>query len=366
MQDSEILRLSKALEAGAGRLAAALGAGTTKAGPIARRGVAGAPAFRWELGEKERVSLRPIRHGDIWKFRKKIEGLHWTAQEVDLSKDRSDWDNRMNADERHFVKLQLAFFARIDIDVLANLDANFGEEVDCLEAQMVYAAQKDQECTHAESYSLQIEAVMSGAEREATLRAVQTMPIIAKMRAWALMWFDREIPIGERLVAFAAVEGLLFQASFAALQWLREKNLLPGITEYNEFIMRDEGLHTLFTCLLVRKYLISRPSDERAHAIFADLVAVLDEFVDESLPVRLIGMNAELMKQYIRYQADSVLLDMGYPALYREANPFPFMDKNALNKVAKVNFFEHRATQYQNVIREGASRLALDTSEVVY
>lgn len=324
------------------------------------------PAFVWVAGEGGRIALFPIRHPDIWAFRKKMEALHWNAQEVDLTREKKDWTTRMNDEQRHFVKMQLAFFATIDIDVLKNLDENFGEEIDCMEARMVYAAQKDQECVHAEGYSLQIEAVMDGDEREAVLNAVRTMPIIARMRAWVLRWFDRRLDVGERLVAFAAVEGVLFSASFSALQWLRELNLLPGITDFNSFIVRDEGIHTLFTCLLVRRYLRAKPPQKRAEAIFSSVVEVLDAFVTESLPVRLIGMNDELMKQYVRFQADCVLIDMDYAPLYRVENPFKFMDKMTLNEVAKVNFFENRPTQYQNVTRAGQAKLALDESPVEY
>jgi ribonucleotide reductase beta subunit family protein with ferritin-like domain len=326
----------------------------------------GPPAFVWAAGEEDRVALFPIRHPDVWAFRKKMEALHWNAQEVDLTRDKKDWTTRMNDEQRHFVKMQLAFFATIDIDVLKNLDENFGEEIDCMEARMVYAAQKDQECVHAEGYSLQIEAVMDGDEREAVLNAVRTMPVIARMRAWVLRWFDRGLDVGERLVAFAAVEGVLFSASFSALQWLRELNLLPGITDFNSFIVRDEGIHTLFTCLLARRYLRAKPAQKRAEAIFGSVVEVLDAFVTESLPVRLIGMNAELMKQYVRFQADCVLIDMDYAPLYRVENPFKFMDKMTLNEVAKVNFFEHRPTQYQNPTKPGQSKLAIDDSPVEY
>lgn len=321
-----------------------------------------APArkFKWASEEASRLSLNPVVHDDVWAFRKRIEGLHWTAQEVDLGSDRLDWTRRMSEGERHFVRMQLAFFARIDIDVLENLEANFGDEVDCMEAKMVYAAQMDQECAHTESYALQIECVMTGEEREHTLNAVRTMPIIRKMREWVLRWFDRALPVGERLVAFAAVEGVLFQASFAALQWLREKNLLMGITLANTYIARDEGVHTAFTCLLVRKYLVDRPSPARVAEIFQSVVKVIDEFVDESLPVRLIGMNAELMRQYVRFQADFVVTNMGYAPIFDVKNPFLFMDKLTLNDVAKTNFFEARATQYQTATKTGAARFALD------
>jgi ribonucleoside-diphosphate reductase beta chain len=325
-----------------------------------------ASAFRWAPGEADRLGLLPIRHPDIWAFRKKIEALDWKAQEVDLTKDKSDWTTRMNGDERHYVKYQLAFSAHIDIDVLDNLDANFGEEVDCLEAKMTYAAQKNQECVHAEAYNLQIEALMDGEERDQVLNSVRTMPVIGRIRAWILAWFDRSLPIGERLVAFGVIEGVMFQSPFAALQWLRERNLLPGVTEFNTFICRDEGVHTLYDALLIRVYLIVRPSQERVEAIFASAVELVDYFVEEALPVRLIGMNVELMKQYVRFQADCVLRDMGYLPMYRVGNPFSFMDKLTLNEVAKTNFFEKRVTQYQGITKTGATRLKIDDSVVTY
>jgi len=319
-------------------------------------------AFKWQVGEKTRIALFPIKHPDIWDFRKKLEALHWTAQEVDLTRDKTDWDTKMSPDQRHFVKMQLAFFATIDIDVLKNLDENFSNEIDCMEAQMTFAAQKDQECVHAEGYSLQIAAVMDGNERDEVLNAVLTMPIIARMRNWVLRWFNRDLDIGERLVAFAAVEGVLFSASFSAIQWLRELNLLPGITNFNSFIVRDEGVHTMFTCLLTRKYLRNRPTQQRAEEIFESVIDVIDAFVTESLPVRLIGMNAALMKQYVRFQADCVLADMGYAGMSNVSNPFAFMDKLSLNGVSKTNFFENRPTEYQNVTFPQQSLLVMDDS----
>lgn len=326
--------------------------------PAARRG-----HFRWAEGEESRLALLPIRHEDIWAFRKRLEALHWTAQEVDLSRDRRCWEERMTAPEREFVRHQLAFFARADIDVLGLIDGQLRAEADCMEAQAVYAAQEDQEQTHAESYALQAEAVMSGAELTAALEAVRTMPVVARMRAWVLGHFQDK-PFPHSLVAFGAVEGVLFSASFAGLQWLRERKLLPGITEFNSFIARDEGQHTLFTCLLVRRYLRDPPSAEDARAIFAGALEVMDDFVDTSLPQPLPGLNAALLKQYVRFQADSVLADMEYPPLCGVDNPLPFMDKLTLNEVAKGNFFEVRPSQYQGVVRAGAARLALDRSDV--
>ena len=323
-------------------------------------------AFTWAPGEEGRVALFPIRHPDIWEFRKKIEALHWTAQEVDLSRDKRDWEGRMSADQRTFVKHALAFFATVDVDVLRFVDQTLGDEVNCMEARMAYAAQKDQECVHAEGYSLQIEAVLDGDEREAVLNAVRTMPVIARMRAWVLRWNDRGLDIGDRLVAFGAVEGVLFSASFCALQWLRELNLLPGITDFNSFIVRDEGVHTLFTSLLVRKYLRERPSQGRAEEIFAGAVEVLDEFITESLPVRLIGMDADRMGQYVRYQVDRVLAEMGYAAAYRVENPFKFMDKLAIQETSKANFFERRVFEYRAVIKPDEAKFGLDDTPVEY
>ena len=321
-------------------------------------------AFRWDAGEATRASLLPIRHHDVWAFRKTMESLHWTAQEVDLTRDRADWRQRMSDDQRHYVRLQLGFFARVDIDLLENIGDNFIHEVDCLEAEMTYAVQADQECVHAEAYGLQIEAVLEGAEREATLDAAARLPVVGALRAWVRQWMTRERPLGERLVAFAAIEGVMFSSSFAALQWLRELNLLPGIVAFNEFIVRDEGVHTMFACMLIRDRLRERPPQARAEAIFAGVVALLDDFVAASLPVRLIGMNADLMCQYVRFQADCVLAGAGYAPVWRVSNPFPFMDKLTLNAVAKTNFFEARPTQYSAVRAAGASRLAVDDSPV--
>jgi ribonucleotide reductase beta subunit family protein with ferritin-like domain len=321
-------------------------------------------AFNWAPGERERLGLKPIRHQDIWEVRKTIEGLHWTAQEVNFDADQRDWRDRMSPDQKHYVKMQLGFFAYADIDVVQGLD-DVCAGVDCLEAQMAYAAQKDQECAHAESYALQIDALLTGAERQETINMVQSLTVLAKMRAWAQRCFDRKLPIGERLVAFAVVEGVLFSSSFAAFQWLRELNLLPGITQLNDFISRDEGIHCGFSCLLLRKYIRRRPPQSQVHAIFAEAVEIVDNFVKEALPVKLIGMNCELMIQYVHYQADVVLASMAYRTSWYVENPLPFMDKQALNKTAKTNFFELVPTQYQNVTKPEQSRFAVDKSPVV-
>lgn len=318
-------------------------------------------AFNWVEGEKLRKTLYPIKHPDIWEYRKTLEGLHWTAQEVNLEKDKTDWD-RMTPTQKLFVSGQLAFFASADIIVLSNLVNNFSKEVDCIEAEMVYAAQMDQECIHAEAYALQIEALIDGPEKERLLSAITTMSPVIMMHNWVETWMNAGIPVGERLAAFAAIEGVMFSASFCALQWLREKNLLPGVTTFNSFIARDEGIHTLYACMLINKYLAERPHKNRIKKIFDSLIAVIDIFIDETIPEGLESMNAPLMKTYVRFQADAVLQDMNYPKLWRVENPFSFMDKLALNEVGKVNFFERIVTQYSGITTEGASKFSFDTS----
>lgn len=322
----------------------------------------GEPVFTWDEDEEaRRISLLPIRHADLWALRKRLEAVTWDAQEVDNSRNKADWV-RMSPEQRRFVMFQLAFFARIDIDIFDHIEESLTSIVRCLEARSYYAAQGNQEMTHAESYSLQIESVMDGEERDRVLNAVKHFPIIANIQAWVLKWFRSDRPVGEKLIAFAAVEGVLFSASFSSLQWLREQNLLPGITTANEFIVRDEWIHTQFTCCLVRKYLREKPATGVAHEIFSEVVGVLDEFVTESLPVALIGMNAELMRTYVRYQADFVLQHMGYAPYYRVDNPFKFMEKFVLNDVTKTNFFEDPGSQYQNISKESQMLLMIDST----
>lgn len=361
--DGALARLSLAREGAVGLFARLEGAQWDAEAPAEAKAPPRELAFNWHPDEAGRLALFPILHDDLWALRKTVEGLHWNAQEVVLAGDRRDWDMRMTPVQREYVAMQLAFFSRVDIDALEYIDGLAGE-VDCMEAQFFYRGQQDQECTHAEAYALQIAAVMDGNERDRILNAARTMPVVAAIRAWVVRWFDREIPVGERLVAFAAVEGVLFSASFCALQWLREQNLLPGVTQFNSFISRDEGIHTTFTCLLVRKYLRARPPQERAYAIFRSVLDVIDSFVRESLPVRLIGMNDVLMCQYVRFQADFVLAEMGYAKMTGATNPFPFMDKLALNPVSKHNFFESRPTQYQNVTKVELTSFRIDDTPV--
>lgn len=320
-----------------------------------------AEVFQWAPGERDRLALFPIRHPDIWAYRKKIEALHWTAQEVDISADKKDWETRMGPAERGFITTHLSYFARADADVLAAIGDSLGKIADCLEAKMVYSAQEDQECVHMESYALQIQAVLSGDEAERALNAVRHMPAVCQLREWVLKWTSSAVSHGERLIAFAAIEGVTFSASFCALQWLRGQNLLPGVTDYNTFISRDEAIHTAFTCLLVRKYLTTRPPAERAYEIFREAVAAVDILVNSSLPTALHNMNAPLMRQYVRFQADCVLADLGYARYYGVPNPFPEMDNLALNETTKTSFFERGALQYQGVVSPEDSALRFES-----
>jgi ribonucleotide reductase beta subunit family protein with ferritin-like domain len=323
-------------------------------------GPARPPVFRWSLDEPERASLYPIRYKDIWEFRKKMERARWTIADVGLGRDRLQWERSLTPDERHTVGMQLAFFSQIDNLVLQNL-TSLSEELDCLEARMAYAAQEDQECVHMESYNSQIEAVIADAsERKRMLEAARHLPIVGEMHAWVRAAFAKTVPLGRRMVAAAFTEGVLFCASFAIMQWLRERNVLPGIAEVNSYIARDENIHTELTCLLLKDYLLVPPPARKAQQIFTAAMDVADRFVDQSLPRPLTGMNASLMRGYVRFQADAVLFLMGAGRLFREPNPFAFMDKQAQSRITKSNFFEERATQYQQPedARSSALRLA--------
>ena len=323
-----------------------------------------ASEFAWHPANEAREGvLYPILHQDIWDLRNSIQGAHWTANEVSLAADARDW-KQMAPGWRRAVKYQLAFFATIDVDVLSNIDRKFIEEVDCLEAEFLYAAQADQECVHAESYANQIAALLDGAEREETFRAVRTLPAVGKMRDWVVRWSSAERPIAERLVAFAAVEGVLFCASFCVLQWLREYNILPGVTTYNDFIARDEWTHTQFSCLLVREYVKNKPSESIAHEIMESIGLVIDEFVAETFGQNTLpGISAESLQRYVKFQADSVLSLMGYGPRWHETNPFAFMDKLAMNRGSKTNFFERKVTHYQGVQAPSQAEFALAAAD---
>lgn len=293
---------------------------------------------------KNRFVLFPIQHNDIWQMYKQAEASFWTAEEIDLSADMRDWE-RLSDNERHFVSHILAFFAASDGIVNENLAMNFTNEVQFSEAKCFYGFQIMMENIHSETYSLLIDTyVKDSKEKDRLFNALETVPCVAKKGEWALRWIASE-NFTERLIAFAAVEGIFFSGSFCSIFWLKKRGLMPGLSFSNQLISRDEGLHCEFACLLYNNYIQNKLPQERVYEIILDAVAIEKEFITEALPVALIGMNADLMKQYIEYVADFWLTRLGYSAYYRSANPFDFMD--AISLQGKTNFFENRVAEYQ-------------------
>jgi ribonucleoside-diphosphate reductase subunit M2 len=294
-----------------------------------------------------RFTMFPLECPDTWRFYKQAVASFWTAEEVDLSQDRRDWD-RLSPGEQRFVKHVLAFFAASDGIVLENLAARFMEEVQLPEARAFYGFQIAIENVHSEMYSLLLEAyVRDGAERLGLLRAVHTVPAIAAKAQWALRWAaSGDAPFSQRLLAFACVEGVHFSAAFCAIFWLKKRGLMPGLTFSNELISRDEGLHTDFACLLYSKLSPAcRLSEKRAHSLVREAVDLEADFVREALSVALVGMNAGLMVEYVRFCADRLLLALGYCKLFGAQNPFDWMELISLQ--GKTNFFERRVGEYQ-------------------
>ena len=277
---------------------------------------------------------------------KKAEASFWTAEEVDLSKDLHDWHNRLNDDERYFISHILAFFAASDGIVNENLVERFSGEVQIPEARCFYGFQIMMENIHSEMYSLLIDTYVSEPKQRTYLfDAIDTIPCIRKKADWALRWIsDRNSTFAQRLVAFAAVEGIFFSGSFASIFWLKKRGLMPGLTFSNELISRDEGMHTDFACLLIQ-HLKHKPSKEAIRNIILEAVAIEQEFLTDALPCALLGMNAKLMAQYIEFVADRLLVALGNDKHYKVTNPFDFMDNISL--AGKTNFFEKRVGDYQ-------------------
>ena len=294
---------------------------------------------------KDRFVLFPIKHDDIWSFYKKQEASFWTAEEIDLSTDITDFANKLNDDERHFIKHVLAFFAASDGIVNENLAENFLSEVQYTEAKFFYGFQVMMENIHSETYSLLIDTLIKDkAEKDHLFRAIDTLDCVKKKAEWALNWIDNG-SFQERLIAFAAVEGIFFSGSFCSIFWLKKRGLLPGLSFSNELISRDEGLHCDFACLLYNSHVEEKLSKEKVQKIIVDAVDIEKEFVTDALPVRLIGMNAELMTQYIEFVADRLLVELGNEKVYNVSNPFDFMDMISIQ--GKTNFFEKRVGDYQ-------------------
>lgn len=293
-----------------------------------------------------RFVLFPIQYHEIWQMYKKAEASFWTAEEIDLGKDMGDWENRLNSDEKFFISHVLAFFAASDGIVNENLVERFSGEVQAPEAKCFYGFQIMMENIHSETYSLLIDTyIKDPKERTYLFNAIETIPCIKKKADWALKWItDDESTFGERLIAFAAVEGIFFSGSFASIFWLKKRGLMPGLTFSNELISRDEGLHTDFACLLF-SHLENRPSKKIVEDVIVEAVGIEQEFLTDALPCGLLGMNAKLMRQYIEFVADRLLVALGNPKVYNSTNPFDFMENISL--AGKTNFFEKRVSDYQ-------------------
>ncbi|MBK8347964.1 MAG: ribonucleotide-diphosphate reductase subunit beta [Saprospiraceae bacterium] len=292
-----------------------------------------------------RFVLFPIEHDDIWSFYKKCEASFWTAEEIDLQQDLSDWENRLNDDEKHFIKHVLAFFAASDGIVNENLAENMVREVQYTEAKFFYGFQIMMENIHSETYSLLIDTYIKDAkDKDFLLNAIDTLECVKKKADWAMRWISNG-SFAERLIAFAAVEGIFFSGSFCSIFWLKKRGLMPGLTFSNELISRDEGMHCDFACLLYNNHIVNKLPKDTLQAIIADAVEIEKEFVTDAIPVNLIGMNAELMCQYIEFVADRLLVSLGNTKIYNVENPFPWMDMISLQ--GKTNFFEKRVGDYQ-------------------
>ena len=294
---------------------------------------------------KDRFVIFPIQHHDLWEWYKKSEASIWTAEEIDLQQDITDWTEKLNDDERYFIKHVLAFFAASDGIVNENLAENFVNEVQYSEAKFFYGFQIMMENIHSETYSLLIDTYVKDEKEKANLfNAIETFPAIKKKADWALKWIESP-SFAERLIAFAAVEGIFFSGSFCSIFWLKKRGLMPGLTFSNELISRDEGMHCDFAVHLHEHHLVNKVSKERIKEIIVDALNIEREFITESLPASLIGMNANLMSQYLEFVTDCLLDDLGCDKVYNTPNPFDFMDMISLQ--GKTNFFEKRVGDYQ-------------------
>ena len=294
---------------------------------------------------KDRFVIFPIQHHDLWEWYKKSEASMWTAEEIDLHQDITDWSQKLTDDERYFIKHVLAFFAASDGIVNENLAENFVNEVQYSEAKFFYGFQIMMENIHSETYSLLIDTYVKDEKEKAMLfNAIETFPAIKKKADWALKWIESP-SFAERLIAFAAVEGIFFSGSFCSIFWLKKRGLMPGLTFSNELISRDEGVHCDFAIHLHQHHLINKVPKERIKEILVDALNIEREFITESLPASLIGMNSKLMSQYLEFVTDGLLQDLGCEKVYNTANPFDFMDMISLQ--GKTNFFEKRVSEYQ-------------------
>lgn len=305
----------------------------------------------------DRFTVFPIKYPDLWSLYKKAVGSFWTAEEIDLGADAADWA-RLDENEKHFIKMVLAFFASSDGIVMENINLNFGTDVQIPEARAFYAYQTFNESIHGETYSLMIDKLVDAkAEKDRLFRAVETVPAVKRKATWALKWMGADghdpKPFAQRLVAFACIEGIFFSGSFCSIFWLKKRGLLPGLCFSNELISRDEGLHLEFAVALFH-HLREQPTRDTILEIILDAVSIEESFITEALPCKLIGMDAEQMKQYIRFVADRLLKQLGLAPHWEVENPFPWMENIALE--GKTNFFEKRVGDYsKHMVTEGDS-----------
>jgi ribonucleoside-diphosphate reductase beta chain len=294
--------------------------------------------------EEDRNTILPLRYPKLWEAYKIQAACYWQAHEVDLTHDKVDWDS-LDTNEQYFLKMILAFFASSDLIVNENLEKRFKDEVKVLEATIGYTFQSMMENVHSEMYALLIDTYITNhKEKDRLFNAIKTIPIIGKKAEWARKWIDSKASFAERLVAFSCVEGILFSGAFCSIYWIKERGKLPGLCKSNDFISRDEGQHVDWAVLL-HSMLREKITAERLHQIVAEAVAIEIEFITEALPCKLIGMNSDLMKQYIMFVANRLVKQYGYPELYPKAvQPFTFMDRIGLK--SKSNFFEKRPTEY--------------------
>jgi ribonucleotide reductase beta subunit family protein with ferritin-like domain len=305
--------------------------------------------------ENNRLTVYPIKFDKIWEMYKLQQAAFWTAEEIDFSNDYTDFE-KLSENEKHFIKMVLAFFAASDTIVNINLGERFIREVQIRESIVTYTYQMMMESIHSEVYSLMIDNIVRNQEeKNKLLNAIIEYPCISKKAQWAQKWIESNAPFAQRLIAFAIVEGIFFSGSFCAIFWMKKKNLMPGLCDSNELISRDEGMHTDFAVLLYS--MITCKIDQNiVHQMFIDAVTIENEFICESLPCSLLGMNNELMSDYIKFVADRLLVQLNYNKIWGVSNPFDFME--SISMEGKTNFFESRPTQYQK-----ASVLNTSTSE---
>ena len=292
----------------------------------------------------ERFVMFPLQYGDIWDLYKKQVDCFWRAEEVDLSKDLTDWE-RLKPQEKKFISMVLAFFAASDGIVLENLALRFMGDVQIAEARSFYGFQIAMENIHSEMYSLLIDTyIKDSVEKDRLFHATSNFPCIAKKADWAKKWIeDKRSSFSSRLVAFAAIEGIFFSSSFASIYWIKKRGVMPGLTFSNELISRDEALHTEFAIMLYKKMQNKLPK-KRIYEIIKEAVEIEKEFITEAIPCRMIGMNTTLMTQYIEFVADRLCVQLGYEKIYNSQNPFDFME--LISVESKVNFFERTNSEY--------------------